>query len=52
MGAIIMGGRELIATKGLFIKKKRYAVLIFDMEGNRLDVNGKPGKAIIRTVTT
>jgi DNA polymerase elongation subunit (family B) len=44
MGSIIKGGRELIATKGLFIKKKRYAVLIFDMEGNRLDVNGKPGK--------
>jgi DNA polymerase elongation subunit (family B) len=44
MGAIIMGGRELIATKGLFIKKKRYAVLIYDLENNRLDVNGKPGK--------
>jgi DNA polymerase elongation subunit (family B) len=44
MGSIIKGGRELIASKGLFIKKKRYAVLIFDLEGNRLDVNGKPGK--------
>jgi DNA polymerase elongation subunit (family B) len=44
MGDIIKGGRELIASKGLFIKKKRYAVLIFDLEGNRLDVNGKPGK--------
>jgi DNA polymerase elongation subunit (family B) len=44
MGAIIAAGRELIATKGLFIKKKRYAVLIFDNEGTRLDVNGKPGK--------
>jgi len=44
MGAIIKGGRELIATKGLFIKKKRYAVLIFDKEGKRQDVGGKPGK--------
>jgi DNA polymerase elongation subunit (family B) len=44
MGAIIKGGRELIAGKGLFIKKKRYAVLIFDLEGKRLDTDGKPGK--------
>ena len=44
MGAIIKGGRELVARKGLFIKKKRYAVLIYDLENNRLDVNGKPGK--------
>ncbi|CAB5215155.1 PolB DNA polymerase elongation subunit (family B) [uncultured Caudovirales phage] len=44
MGSIIKGGRELIASKGLFIKKKRYAVLIFDMEGVRLDTHGKPGK--------
>jgi len=28
----------------LFIKKKRYGVLIYDMEGERLDVDGKPGK--------
>jgi hypothetical protein len=28
----------------LFIKKKRYAVLIYDMEGHRLDTHGKPGK--------
>jgi DNA polymerase elongation subunit (family B) len=44
MGEIIKGGRELIASKGLFIKKKRYAVLIFDLEGKRLDVDGRPGK--------
>jgi len=43
MGEIIKGGRELIATKSLFIKKKRYAVLIYDLEGNRQDI-GKPGK--------
>jgi DNA polymerase elongation subunit (family B) len=44
MGELIKGGRELIATKGLFIKKKRYAVLIYDLEGQRLDKDGKPGK--------
>jgi DNA polymerase elongation subunit (family B) len=44
MGGLIKGGRELIAEKGLYIKKKRYAVLIFDLEGNRLDTHGKPGK--------
>lgn len=37
MGAIIKGGRELVAEKGLFITKKRYAVSIFDLEGDRLD---------------
>jgi DNA polymerase elongation subunit (family B) len=44
MGNIIKAGRELVAAKGLFIKKKRYAVLIYDMEGIRLDTHGKPGK--------
>jgi hypothetical protein len=28
----------------LFIKKKRYAVLIYELEGKRLDVEGKEGK--------
>ena len=44
MGAIIKGGRELVASQGLFIKKKRYAVLIYDLEGKRLDTHDKPGK--------
>jgi DNA polymerase elongation subunit (family B) len=44
MGSIIKGGRELVASKGLFITKKRYAVMIIDKEGKRADVNGKPGK--------
>ena len=43
-GELIKGGREVVALKGLFIKKKRYAVLIYDQEGNRLDTHGKPGK--------
>jgi DNA polymerase elongation subunit (family B) len=44
MGEIIRGGRELIASKGLFIKKKRYGVLIYDLENKRLDIDGKSGK--------
>ncbi len=43
-GALIKAGRELVASKGLFITKKRYAVLNYDKEGKRLDVDGKPGK--------
>jgi DNA polymerase elongation subunit (family B) len=44
MGAVIRGGRELVASKGLFITKKRYAVLYYDKENKRADINGKPGK--------
>ena len=43
-GGIIAAGRELVASKALFIKKKKYACLMYDKEGDRLDVNGKPGK--------
>jgi DNA polymerase elongation subunit (family B) len=44
MGSVIRGGREIVASRGLFITKKRYAVMIIDKEGRRIDVNGKPGK--------
>jgi len=43
-GEVIKAGRELVASKGLFITKKRYAVLYYDKEGKRQDVEGKPGK--------
>ena len=43
-GELIRCGRELVASKGLYITKKRYAVLIYDLEGKRLDTDGKPGK--------
>lgn len=43
-GEIIAAGRENAATMGIFIKKKRYAMLIFDDDGVRRDVDGKPGK--------
>jgi DNA polymerase elongation subunit (family B) len=43
-GGLIKAGRELVASKGLFIKKKKYAVLMYDKDGHRLDIDGKPGK--------
>jgi DNA polymerase elongation subunit (family B) len=41
---VIKAGREIVASKGLFITKKRYAVLYYDKEGKRADTEGKPGK--------
>jgi DNA polymerase elongation subunit (family B) len=43
-GAVIRGGREIVASKGLFITTNRYAVMVYDKEGKRQDINGKPGK--------
>jgi DNA polymerase elongation subunit (family B) len=43
-GSIIKAGRELVADRGLFITKKRYAVNIYDKEGKRLDKDGSIGK--------
>ena len=43
-GEIIVAGRENCATQGIFIKKKRYAMLIYDDDGERRDINGSPGK--------
>lgn len=43
-GEVIRAGREIVASKGLFITKKRYGLMLVDKEGKRLDVNGKPGK--------
>lgn len=44
MGSVIRGGREIVASKALFITKKRYAVLYYDKENRRYDLDGKPGK--------
>lgn len=44
MGSIIKAGRESVASRGLFITKKRYAIMVYDSEGKRLDIEGKPGK--------
>jgi DNA polymerase elongation subunit (family B) len=43
-GEVIKAGREIVGSKGLFITKKRYAVLYYDKEGKRQDVEGKLGK--------
>lgn len=43
-GSVIKAGREVVGLKGLFITKKRYAILVYDDEGKRRDVEGKPGK--------
>ena len=43
-GEVIKAGREIVASKGLFITKKRYAVLYYDKEGKRKDVDGKSGE--------
>ena len=43
-GGIIAAGREVCASAGIFIKKKRYAILVYDDEGYRTDQDGKPGK--------
>lgn len=40
----IAAKREIVGTSGLFITKKRYAIMVIDDEGKRVDVNGKPGK--------
>jgi len=41
---VIAAGREIVAESGLYITKKRYAALVYDVEGFRSDVDGKPGK--------
>ena len=43
-GDVIKAGREIVGSKSLFITKKRYAVLYYDKEGKRSDIDGKPGK--------
>lgn len=47
-GSIIRGGRELVASSGLFITKKRYAVLVYDQEGKRKDIDGRPGATKVK----
>jgi DNA polymerase elongation subunit (family B) len=43
-GEVIKAGREFVAIKGIYMTKKRYAILYYDKEGKRQDVDGKPGK--------
>lgn len=41
---VIASSRETVSETGIWMVKKRYAVLMFDKDGIRLDVAGKPGK--------
>ena len=43
-GEIIAAAREVSATVGIYITKKRYAILVYDNEGHREDKDDKPGK--------
>ena len=44
-GMVIKAGRELIGDRAIFITKKRYAINIFDMEGDRYDLITDPEEA-------
>ncbi len=41
---VIAAARECVADTGLFITKKRYAVRVIDLEGDRKDKDGSLGK--------
>ena len=41
---VIASSRETVSSSGIWIVKKRYACLMYDKDGIRLDVGGKPGK--------
>lgn len=43
LGQVIKSGREIVGDTGLFITKKRYAIMVYDEEGRRKDSDG-PGK--------
>lgn len=43
-GSFIKASRETCSTKGMFMTKKRYAVLMYDKDNVRKDVNDKPGE--------
>ena len=43
-GELIKCGREVVGKSGLFITKKRYAIMVIDNEGDRYDTDGKSGK--------
>ena len=39
--------REVVASRALICGKKRYAMMVYDKDNYRQDINGKPGKAKI-----
>lgn len=43
-GEVIKAGREIVGTTGLFITKKRYAIMYYDKDNKRVDSDEKIGK--------
>lgn len=43
-GKVLKAGREVVGETGLFVTKKRYAILVYDQEGVRKDTGDSPGK--------
>ena len=41
---VIASSRETVSESGIWMVKKRYAILMYDKDGIRLDVGGKVGK--------
>ncbi len=41
---VIASSRETVSESGIWMVKKRYACLMYDKDGIRQDINGKPGK--------
>jgi hypothetical protein len=41
---VIASSRETVSVSGIWMVKKRYACLMYDKDGIRLDISGKPGK--------
>lgn len=50
-GEVIKCGREICAVRAMFVKKKRYACLVYDKEGKRKDINS-PGELKIMGMET
>lgn len=42
-GKILQSSREVVASAGLFVKRKKYAMMIFDKEGKRQDIKNEHG---------
>jgi len=43
-GAVIRSSREMVALIGLFVKRKKYALIAIDIDGQRQDIEGSAGK--------
>lgn len=43
-GKIVGADLEMVGSRGLFLKKKRYAILKYWEDGFRKDIDGKPGE--------